>query len=930
MPEIGQTVSHYKIMGKLGEGGMGVVYRAEDTSLNRQVAIKFLSESEQRDPMARKRFLREARAAAALDHPFICQVHETDEVKGKAFIVMEYVSGKTLKDRLAHGCLPLREALVIACEVAEALHAAHQKNIVHRDLKPTNIMLTAEGHPKIMDFGLAKQITEKAASAGEETMSSSDNLTRVGTVLGTAAYMSPEQARGETVDARSDIFSFGVVLYEMLSGASPFQRQSTVDTLSAIIRDPSPPLHMEADATPSVLSGILGKALAKIREERYQSIRDMADDLHRLLEQLKPQRGPQWVTWTLGAAALVVVAFTIGVVWFERYGAPPVPAVAHLPVSVLIADFENRTGEPVFEALLEKALEIGLEGAPFITSYSRNKARHTAKELKPDLKSDLLDRALAGRVAQREGINLVLAGLIESADSGYHISVDAVDPFTAKPAARPRDARARDKDDVLPAMARLAVQLREDLGDTVVSSTQTIARETFTASSLEAARSYAVGQDLIALGKNEQAIEAYQSAIRMDPELGRAYAGLAAASANLNRYEDARKYYMGAMKRIDRMTERERHRTLGGYYLRTGDGEAAIQELRMLTDRYPADEAGLTNLAYGYFLTRDMALAAEAGAKAVKIYPKNILARGNLALFYMYAGDFDAAFAEAAKALELQPGYESAFVCQAVSELVRGRVFQAQEIYQKLAGVSLTGASLSVMGQGDLYLYQGRLAQGGSILELGVAGDLSGNNPDAARKLAALAGAKLSEGKTSEALRAAAKAVSISKEPRVLFEAAEVYVGAGRTNDARSLAKTLDANLAPDVQVYAHVTYARTRLKEGDREGAIRELEDIQKIHDSWLGRFELGRAYIEAGKYPEAYSQFDQCRKRRGEATAVFLDDVPTVRYLPPLYYYLGRAQEGLGSPAAAESYRTFLSIKEKGGEPLLEEVRRRLAALK
>jgi serine/threonine protein kinase/tetratricopeptide (TPR) repeat protein len=928
MPKGGDMFHHYRIIKLLGKGGMGEVYLAEDTVLDRKVALKLLSESLQQDADARKRFLREAKSAAALDHPFICQVYDTGEANGRAFIAMEYIAGETLGARLARGPLPLKTAVQAACEIAEALEEAHQKGFVHRDLKPSNIMLTSQGHAKVMDFGLAKQIMGLGDGSSPETLETC--LTQQGMIVGTLAYMSPEQARGEQVDARSDIFSFGVVLYELLSGSHPFLRKSQIDILSAILRDASPPLHMESTATPTSLSGILTKSMAKDTADRYQSMTEMSGDLRRLREQLQLRERPRWPPWAVAVAVVAVLLLMGGIWWLARRGPPPLPPVAHAPVSVLIADFENQTGEPVFDSLLEKALEIGLEGAPFISSYKRTDARKKAQNIKPDPGSDRLDRTRATLVANSEGINLVLSGSIEASGSGYRISAEATDPFSGKAAINKKSVNAGSKDEVLGAMASLAVQIRKALGDSEAPSGAAIARETFTAGSLEAASRYAQAQELIASGKWERAIEGYQSALALDPELGRAYAGLAAASANNNRRDEAKRYYQEAMKRIDRMTEREKHRTMSGYYLLTGDAQAANKELRALIERYPADEAGLNNLALASFFARNMAAAVNLGKKAAAIYPKSYLARGNVALFLMYAGDFDAAYAEANQVIGLNPGYETAHVCKAVSELLKGNPLQAEESYQKLAGVSVLGASFSNMGLADMNLYQGRLAKARSLLESGVAVDVKGDGLDPGVKLAALAGTYLLQGKTADAIPAANKAIASSKQPRVLYEAGSVFLEAGRPADALALAKKLDESLEPDVQTYAHLLMARIQLRRGNREGGIRELEDSQKNHDTWLGRYELGRAYIEAGAYPKAFSELDQCLKRLGEATAVFLDDIPTARYLPPLYYYLGRAQEGLGQKSAAASYGKFVSLKEGGQDPLLADARRRLSSLK
>ena len=917
------TFHHYQILKSLGKGGMGEVFLAQDSVLERKVAIKFLPDAEQQDIEARKRFLREAKSAAALDHPFICQVYETGEVTGKAYIVMEYLAGETLKQRLDRGPLPLKESLHIACEIAEALEEAHEKGIVHRDLKPANVMLTPQGHIKIMDFGLAKRVSPFGAE-DVTTKTATESLTEAGSVLGTLAYMSPEQARGIPVDARSDIFSFGVLLHEMLSGKNPFQRSSQMDTLSAILRDAPPALQVQAAAAPAILRGICGKALAKDPSERYQSIKDMASDLRSLREQLEPPRRPAWVPWALGAAGFVVVTLLALTWWFARHGTAP---AARPPLPVLIADFENRTGEAVFDTLLEQALEVGLEGASFITSYPRSDARKAAQKIQAG--AARLDKAMARLVAQREGIPIVLAGSIEGSSAGYNISVEAMDSISGKVATR-REIRAKGRDDVLGEMAKLAVQIRRGLGDTKAESTQLIAKETFTSSSLEAARSYAVGQDLQGVGgKWREALEAYSHAVQLDPDFGRAYTGMAVCYRNLGQFQEAQRYFQEATKRIDRMTDREKYRTRGGYYVLMQNYPAAIEQFSALIKQYPADGVGLSNLALAYFYGRDMAGALEQGRKALNMQPSSIPKRANVALYAMYAGDFDTAGPEAAKVIEQNPGYVTAYVCEAVSELVKGHLPQAQEIYRKLAAVSSDGASLSALGLADVALYEGKLAEGTSLLEKAIAGDRATKTSGAGAKLAMLAGARLQKGQKAEGVSAAAKAVEESKEDRVLYEAANVYLETGRTAEAFGLAKTLDARLEPDPQVYAHILQAKVQLRQGDKENAIRLLVSTQKeVLDTWLGRFELGRAYLEAGAFTEAYSQFEQCLKRRGEATAVFLDDVPTLHYLPPVYYYMGRAQESLGSPAAAESYRAFVAIKEKGGEdPLIADARRRLA---
>ena len=282
---VGQTISHYKIIDELGQGGMGEVYLAEDTKLDRKVALKFLPDFMQQDPVAEKRFLREAKSAAALDHPFICNIYEAGVEDGKSFISMEYVQGENLKDKLEQGPLALKDALEMATEIAEALETAHKANIVHRDLKPSNIMLTPDGHVKVMDFGLAKQLfPSKDVDSQEQAITAS--LTKTGMTLGTLAYMSPEQLKGAAVDTRSDIFSFGIVLFEMLTSVDPFRKSQPMETASAILKDDPPPLSRYTNEVPPFLERVVGKMLAKEPGQRYQGVHDVATDLQQLLREI--------------------------------------------------------------------------------------------------------------------------------------------------------------------------------------------------------------------------------------------------------------------------------------------------------------------------------------------------------------------------------------------------------------------------------------------------------------------------------------------------------------------------------------------------------------------------------------------------------------------------------------------------------------------
>ena len=930
MANSGQVLSHYKILHPLGKGGMGEVFLAEDTVLGRKVALKFLPEEAHRDSAARTRFLREAKSAAALDDPFICKIYETGEVDGRPFIAMEYVEGESLRSRLDRSPMPLAEAVTTAVEVAEALGVAHEHGIIHRDLKPSNIMLTPQGHAKVLDFGLAKQVSMPGKSAWEAETATSADLTGFGTTLGTLAYMSPEQLRAEPLGPSSDVFSFGVVLHEMVTGRHPFNRPSGAETITAIMKDQVPPLEAAGAAVPEGLVRVLEKALAKDPKDRYDSAVALADDLRSasrtLLETRKRRPATAVVVATAVAAVVAVAALALAVWWLAAHRkGPAVAATAPTPRSVLVADFENATGEPVFDGVLEQAVSIGLEGAPFVSAYSRAQARKVAAEIHPG--STALALETARLVAQREGIAVVVSGGIKRAGQGYSLDVVALDGVSGtRLSGHSRDVP--EKDGVLAALGELVVQTRRDLGDVIPDSLRAVAAETFTAGSLEAARSYAQAQELMAVGKWREAVPVYQNALQLDPTFGRAYAGLAVCYLNLNQTEEARKYYEKAFSLIDRMTDREKYRTRGGYYLLTRNYAKAAEEYRALVENYPSDPAGPTNLAFAYFYARDMRRAVEAGRLAVKSYPNLILIRGNLALYAMYAGDFTAAAREAEAVLAVNPGYETAYVAAAMARLDAGDVEGARGLYARLRGVGPYGVSLAATGLADLALFQGRTKEAVDLLEKGIAGDTAtGFQAEAARKHTMISAALLSRAEARPALAAADQALALSKRNYILLSAGLTLAAAGEEKRARQLATSLASQIEPEPRSFAKLVEGEVLLHQGQAGEAAVRFREAGDIVDTWLGRYLLGRAYLEAGAFTEADSELEICLKRRGEATAVFLDDVPSYHVLPPVYYYLGRAQEGLGSPKAAESYRRFVELRAAAdNDPLVLDARQRL----
>jgi tetratricopeptide (TPR) repeat protein/tRNA A-37 threonylcarbamoyl transferase component Bud32 len=925
----GQKIKHYEIIKLIGKGGMGEVYLAHDMVLDRKVAIKFLSEETQKDDLARLRLLREAKAAASLDHPFICKMYEVGEIDDQFYIVMEYVEGKDLRTKLDEGMIPFKDSLQMALEIAEALEEAHEKGIVHRDLKPANIMLTPRGHVKVMDFGLAKHVLGASLEDISRTLEAS--LTIKGAVVGTLAYMSPEQARGQSVDLRSDIFSLGIIVYEMTTGRHPFSKSSPLETMTSILRDATPPVHIRPKMMNPLLSPILRKALAKEPETRYQNVHDMIVDLRKLQKEVVGGVRFLFRGWQLVIAAIVVVALLItGTFLFTHRSSVSPQASGPKTIRVLVANFENKTGDPIFDGVLEKTLDISLAGASFISLYSRQEALKLAAKLDPSA-GETLNEKLAQLVGRRAGINVVVGGSIDKSEKGYTVKLWALDTVKAKTIYEESRTIAT-QSGILRASERFSAKLETNLSGVSPDSVQALKKETFTTTSLEAMRAFARGQELDDLGRSEEALKEYLRAIDHDPNFGRAYASLAVIYLNWGRLEEAEKYFQEAMKRIDQMTNREKYRTRGIYYLMVRDFKKAIDEYSALLKEYPGDYVTHAMLAIAYFYARDMPKAAEEGRLDVKYNPQGVHAHGNMSWYALAVGDLKTAEEESLTALKLQPDYERAYVTLALTQLAKGQPAQAAETYQKLKTLSSYGASLGTTGLADLAVYEGRLGEAVKILEEGIAFDLKSNlSFHAADKYIMLAQTYLFQEKKEPAIMAADRAVKTSNETEFLCSAAQIYLNANQEDKARALHTELNKKLQPEPRAYAKLIGGELSRARGDVGNAVNLFHEANSENDTWLSHFFLGRAYLQAEDYTAASSEFEICLKRGGEAASVFLNDLPSFRYLPPLYFYLGRTQEGFSKESAADSYNRFLKIKEKddGSDPMVKEARRRLAAL-